>query len=54
MINISEQEKSLKNWRFIDLFFGIVRFHYALKSFGAACVLAYVYNDPKNLDRNDN
>lgn len=40
MIKISEEEKKLKKYRFIDLFAGIGGFHYALKSFGAACIFA--------------
>ena len=38
MINITT--KSLKNYKFIDLFAGIGGFHYALNSFGAKSVFA--------------
>ena len=38
MINI--KNKSLNNYKFIDLFAGIGGFHYAINSFGAKCVFA--------------
>lgn len=40
MIEISENNKTLQGYRFIDLFAGIGGFHYSLKSYGADCVFA--------------
>lgn len=40
MIQYSNKEKKLKNYKFIDLFCGIGGFHLALSSLGAKCVFA--------------
>ncbi len=40
MIQYSNKEKKLKNYKFIDLFCGIGGFHLALSSLGAECVFA--------------
>ncbi|MET2985270.1 DNA cytosine methyltransferase [Aureibaculum conchae] len=40
MLKTENHTKSLKNYKFIDLFAGIGGFHYALKSFEAQCIFA--------------
>ena len=45
MLILSEQEKYLKGYNFIDLFCGIGGFHYALESLSANCVFASGIND---------
>ena len=48
MFEISEYDKNLKGYKFIDLFSGIGGFHQALSSFGAKCVYASDINSKAN------
>jgi DNA (cytosine-5)-methyltransferase 1 len=45
MIELTEEDKILQGYRFVDLFCGIGGFHLALSAFGAECVFASDINE---------